>query len=277
MPISASTCSCQSGDAPTRPASRRTRFASDAGAGVDETVGQLVPRGEAGDARVGQPDPQAILEPPVELDEPADEPFDRARRARVGALSGSASGSASGAGGRSASPAPPLPAVGPSDGTRRRPRPVVAGGPALLAIHPRARPPAARRPRRRARGPTARAARRRACTAAPGSGRCTGAARARGRRPPRRARRRSRGSGPTAPGRWRPCATSATARRPPRRHRTGPTSGRARRPARSPTSALRGQLTTLSTLLIGCHRLSGHDQSAPRRSLPCSRARGDPA
>ena len=54
-----------------------------AGTGVGETAGQLVPRGEAGDARVGEPGAQAILEPAVELDEPAEEPLDAIVARRV--------------------------------------------------------------------------------------------------------------------------------------------------------------------------------------------------
>ena len=47
-----------------------------AGAGVGEPAGQLVPRGEAADARVGEAGAETILEPPVELDQTADEAFD---------------------------------------------------------------------------------------------------------------------------------------------------------------------------------------------------------
>ena len=53
-----------------------------AGAGVGEPAGQLVPRGEAGDARVGEAGAETILEPAVELDETADEASRRARCAR---------------------------------------------------------------------------------------------------------------------------------------------------------------------------------------------------
>ena len=46
------------------------------GAGVGEPAGHLVPRCEAGDARIGEAGAETILEPAVELDESTDEPRD---------------------------------------------------------------------------------------------------------------------------------------------------------------------------------------------------------
>ena len=56
------------------------------GAGIGESPGHLVPGGEAGDRRVGESGTQAIFEPPVELDEPADELLDAFVAAALGAV-----------------------------------------------------------------------------------------------------------------------------------------------------------------------------------------------
>ena len=74
------------------------------GAGVGEPAGQLVPRCEAADARVGEAGAETILEPAVELDESTDEPLTRSLRdvslesaTGSGAGSGRPSSSSSGA------------------------------------------------------------------------------------------------------------------------------------------------------------------------------------
>ena len=46
------------------------------GTGVGESPGDLVPRREAGDARIGEPAPETVFEPAIELDEPSDELLD---------------------------------------------------------------------------------------------------------------------------------------------------------------------------------------------------------
>ena len=47
-----------------------------AGAGIDEASGDVVPCRIAGERRIGEPGAQAVVEPAIEVDQPAAEAFD---------------------------------------------------------------------------------------------------------------------------------------------------------------------------------------------------------
>ena len=234
-PISASTCSCHSGSAPTRPASRRTRLArAPARASVSRRASSshVAKRPMLGSAR------PARRRSSSQRSSSTSPPTSRSTRSLRDVSLESATGSACRL--RTA-----VVVVERRLAGRRRPRsrwpPGGLGRPAMLTIDPAGDGMSARRRWRRGRAPRARAGRRRACTGGRGSGTCTSTRRRRGRPRRRRARRPNRGSGPTALARWCPPATTATARPPPRRHRTAPTSRRRRRPARSPTRSAADQ------------------------------------
>ena len=157
------------------------------GAGVDEPGGELVPRGVAGQRRVGESGAQAVVEPAVELDQPATQPLDplvaaRSRSAvrRRGVVARSPSSASAG---RRA----PARLVRRATASRRRvpvdPRRPPAGAVAAgdMAAHPHHQQGQAR-----------------ACTAANGWGTSTARQRRRGRPSCRTARARSHGSDPSA-------------------------------------------------------------------------------
>ena len=135
-PSSASTCSCQSRPGADGAAEAADAVGQPADLGVDEPGGDVVPRGVAGQRRIGQAGAHPVVQPPVELDEAGAHPGDpvvtarrRLRRRRGDAVSAAwrrpgqrraASGAAPTPSDAGRRPAPH--AVQPAGDPRRHPR-----------------------------------------------------------------------------------------------------------------------------------------------------------
>ena len=194
MPNSASTSECQSGEAPTRPASRRTRLARLPARASTSRRRELVPGGVPREIRIREAGAQPVVEPAVEFVQPgvhASDPFvpsvghgDRCAALRRAMVAGRWSRPVrrSRTSGRCRTPLAGCRTPRSADVGLARANQASTRGGAIASgtwwLH------------------HSRSNARRACTESAGSGRCTRSARRRGRRTCRTARPRSRGHEP---------------------------------------------------------------------------------